>query len=142
MPHPQEIRKERKLLPFVSTTRPTWMILIRFIIHAKVFFSITLISKFLLRKSIPDLISNNYSLSLMIKMQQICSTSKFLSPITVKCFYFVVAFIFAIQPFPKISLSTTIRPSPVMSIFPPTLSPRSTMSGWEKLLFALQPELL
>ena len=76
----------------------------------------------------------------MIKMQQIGSPSKFLSSITVKCFYFVVVFICAIQPFPNITFSNTIRPSPFMPIFLPTFSPRSTMSGRGKLLFTLQPE--
>ena len=40
-----------KFSPFVSTTRITWMILIRSDIHAKLFCSITLISNFLLRKT-------------------------------------------------------------------------------------------
>ena len=65
----------------------------------------------------------------MIEMQQIGSPSKFLIPITVKGFYFLLPFICAIQCFPKISFSTTIWPSPVMSRFPPTFSPRSTVSG-------------
>ena len=41
--------KTGNFTPFVSTTRPTCMILIRYGIHVKVFFSVTLISKFLLR---------------------------------------------------------------------------------------------
>ena len=76
----------------------------------------------------------------MIKMQQIGSPSKFLSPITVKCFYFVFVFIFAIQPSPKIAFSNTIWPSSFMPVFLPNFSPRSTMSGRGKLLFTLQPE--
>ena len=111
------------------------MILIRYNIYAKVFFSITIISNFLLRKSIPALISNNHSLPSTIKIQQIGSPSIFLSPITVKCFYFSVAFFCAIQIFSQIAFSTPIWPSPVMSIFPPKFSPRSTMSGQKKDTF-------
>ena len=49
-----------------------------------------------------------------------------------KCFYFSVALIFAIQIFSQVAFSTLIWLSPVMSIFPPKFSPRSTMSGFNK----------
>ena len=108
------------LSPFKITTIPTWMILIRYDIHTKVFLSITLISNFLLRESMPDLISNIYSLPSMITMQQKGSPSKCVIPMTVKRFSFFVAFICAIQPLSKINFSRPICPSAVMLIFTPT----------------------
>ena len=89
IPHPQRYWQNRELPPFVSTTRPTWMILVFLWNYS----SLSLSSRsFSLEKSIPYLISNYYSLPSMISMQQIVPPSKFVIPITAIYLALFVAF--------------------------------------------------
>ena len=92
------------------------------------------------QKSIPALISNNHSLPSMIEMQQIGSPSKFLIPITVKGFYFFVAFYLCNTMFPKnlflyyyMTISSHVRISSNFFTKKHCVRP-------EKILFTLQPE--
>ena len=89
IPHPQKYWQNREFPPFVSTTRPTWMILVFLWNYS----SLSLSSRsFSLEKSIPYLISNYYSLPSMISMQQIVPPSKFVIPITAIYLALFVAF--------------------------------------------------